>query len=137
MDVLLDVSPYTTAFARLGKIRSAGITDLRHGSLLDADWGGKDRFAPSTRAAVKRHFVPLPAGVQCFAVAASLSGKSGGLGEELIGDGLVPVRSALGKGTATAALDFPANQQWVGYRMNHLDLLDSLAVYNRLRRWLA
>ncbi|MCM2326819.1 MAG: GPI inositol-deacylase, partial [Lysobacter sp.] len=137
VDVLLDGSPYTTAFSRLGKIRSAGITDLRHGSLVDGDWGGKDRFAPSTRAAVKRHFVPLPAGVQCFAVAASLSGKSGGMGEELIGDGLVPVRSALGKGTASAALDFPADRQWVGYGMNHLDLLDSPAVYSRLRRWLS
>ena len=58
------------------------------------------------------------------------------MGEELIGDGLVPVRSALGKGTASAALDFPAKQQWVGYGMNHLDLLDRPEVYVRVRRWL-
>ena len=34
IDAVLDASPYTTAFARLGKIRSAGVTDLRHGSMI-------------------------------------------------------------------------------------------------------
>jgi pimeloyl-ACP methyl ester carboxylesterase len=37
---LLGASPYTAAFARLGRVRSAGITDLRHGSLLDVDRAG-------------------------------------------------------------------------------------------------
>jgi hypothetical protein len=138
IDYVLDASPYTTAFARLGKLRSAGITDLRHGSLVDEDWGGKDRFARSTRAAVKRHFVPLPAGVQCFAVAASIARKPGSLGDELVGDGLVPVRSALGKGTAPApGLGIPANRQWIACGLNHLDLLDRAAVYTRVRRWLS
>ncbi len=45
IDLILDASPYTTAFARLGKIRSAGITDLRLGSLCDEDWQLRDRFA--------------------------------------------------------------------------------------------
>jgi hypothetical protein len=138
VNVVLDASPYTTAFARLGKLRSAGITDLRHGSLVDEDWGGKDRFAPSTRAAVKRHFVPLPAGVKCFAVAASLARKAGPIGERLLGDGLVPVRSALGEGTAPRhSLAFPASRRWIAYGTGHLDLLDRKAVYTRLRRWLA
>ncbi|HSM21783.1 MAG TPA: alpha/beta hydrolase, partial [Rubrivivax sp.] len=35
VDALLGASPYTAAFSRLGKLRSAGITDLRHGSLLE------------------------------------------------------------------------------------------------------
>ena len=43
--VTLGVSRYTVAFACLGKIRSAGITDLRYGSLLDEDWEYRDRFA--------------------------------------------------------------------------------------------
>ena len=46
--VILDVSPYTAAFARLGKIRSSGITDLHYGSLQDEDWEYRDRFARST-----------------------------------------------------------------------------------------
>ena len=50
IDVVLDASPYTAAFAKLGKVRSAGITDLRHGSLLDEDWARRDRFARSPRS---------------------------------------------------------------------------------------
>lgn len=138
VDAVLDASPYTTAFSRLGKLRSAGITDLRHGSIVDEDWGGKDRFARSTRAAVKRHFVPLPSGVKCFSVAASLAKGASRLGDGLVGDGLVPVPSALGQGRAPGAgLDFPADRQWIAHGTGHLDLLDRPAVYNRLRRWLS
>jgi hypothetical protein len=87
---------------------------------------------------VKRHFVPLPAGVKCFAVAASLSKRPGRLGDGLVGDGLVPVPSALGQGRAPgASLDFPAGRHWIAYGTGHLDLLDRAAVYTRLRRWLA
>jgi pimeloyl-ACP methyl ester carboxylesterase len=34
IDWILEKSPYAAHFSRLGKIRSAGITDLRHGSLV-------------------------------------------------------------------------------------------------------
>lgn len=40
LTAVLGRSAYTAPFARLGKIRSAGITDLRYGNLLDEDWGG-------------------------------------------------------------------------------------------------
>ncbi|NJD86489.1 MAG: alpha/beta hydrolase [Betaproteobacteria bacterium] len=138
VNVVLDRSPYTTALARLGKLRSAGITDLRHGNLLDDDWSGKDRFATTHRVGQKRRLVPLPAGVQCFAAAASLARKGASLRERFLGDGLVPVPSALGLGrTPKGALGVPANRQWIGYGMNHLDLLDRPEVYDRIRRWLA
>jgi hypothetical protein len=45
VDLILGVSAYTAPLARLGKIRSAGITDLRYGNLVDEDWAGRDRFA--------------------------------------------------------------------------------------------
>ena len=138
VNVVLDRSPYTTALAQLGKLRSAGITDLRHGNLLDDDWSGKDRFATTHRFGTKRRLVPLPAGVQCFAVAASLARKGASLRERFLGDGLVPVPSALGLGrTPKGALGISANRQWIGYGMNHLDLLDRPEVYDRVRRWLA
>lgn len=38
VDIALEVSPYSEALARLGKIRSAGTTDLRYGNLVDEDW---------------------------------------------------------------------------------------------------
>jgi hypothetical protein len=41
-------APYARPLARLGQVRSAGITDLRHGLLLDEDWAGRDRFAAAS-----------------------------------------------------------------------------------------
>ncbi len=134
IDAVLDASPYTTAFARLGKIRSAGITDLRHGSMLDEDWDHQDRFARSRR---KPRALPLPANVECCTIAASIAKKSGDLAERFLGDGLVPVASALGKHKdASRQLAFPKDRQWIGYGMNHLDLLDRREVYAQIRRWL-
>ena len=92
--------------ARLGKIRSAGVTDLRYGDLLDEDWQGRDRFA---REPDSRRVVPLPKGVACYAIAATTAPTPGGLKDRLLGDGLVPVASALGRHKDPArALKFPA-----------------------------
>ena len=131
VDAALDISAYTAPFARLGKIRSAGVTDLRHGSLRDADWQGRDRFA---RTAALPATVPLPVGVRCFAIAGSTSAKLGG---RLAGDGLVPVDSALGRhADPTRALDFPEAHRWIGLAMSHLDLLDRSDVTDVLVGWL-
>jgi len=133
IDLLLGLSPYTAALARLGKIRSAGITDLRHGSILDEDWKHRDRFAHGR----KSRFVALPEGVRCCAIGVVMAKAAGGPGEALLGDGLVPLRSALGDAKdPSRSLRFPQTQQWVGYGMNHLDLLDSADVFGQLLKWL-
>ncbi len=135
IDVILGASPYTAAFARLGKMRSAGITDLRHGSLLDSDWAGSDRFAHGHDT---RTHVPLPAGVACYAIAGSLGSEPGELREKLLGDGIVPVASALGRHKrASRSLGFEPGRQWIGQGLNHLDLLDAEAVLAKLRQWLS
>lgn len=132
-DLILETSPYTIAFSRLGKIRSAGITDLRYGSVVDEDWQGKDRFARARPSRV----VALPSGVKCYAIAASIAKKTGVLGKQLLGDGLVPIDSALGRHIDPGrSLALPKTRQWIGYGMNHLDLLDRGEVYAQLRRWL-
>ncbi len=41
VDVVIGRTPYAAAFARLGKMRSAGVTDLRFGALVDEDWRGR------------------------------------------------------------------------------------------------
>lgn len=134
VNVVLELSPYTAALARLAKIRSAGITDLRHGDILDEDWQQGDRFA---RVKARKGVVPLPQGVQCFAVGATLAKAGGDLKQSLPGDGLVPLQSALGRNKdGSRKLNFPASQQWVGYGMNHLDLLDDQKLYEQLRKWL-
>lgn len=134
IDVILEVSPYTAALARLGKIRSAGITDLRHGSILDEDWRHGDRFA-RTR---KRELVPLPGNVPCYAIGVALAKAAGNRSEPLLGDGLVPLRSALGQhADKSLALCIPESRQWAGYGMNHMDLLDNDEIYEQLRKWLS
>jgi pimeloyl-ACP methyl ester carboxylesterase len=135
VDQVLGATPYSAPFARLGKVRSAGITDLRHGLLLDEDWVGRDRFE---RGGDRRQVVPLPAHVRCFAAAASIGARSGDLKDRLLGDGLVPLDSALGRHPdPLRTLAFGADRQWVGHGMNHLDLLSRAEVYEQLRRWLA
>ena len=80
----------------------------------------------------------LPAGVQCCAVAGRLGPDSGALRGRLLGDGLVPVVSALGQHkTARHNLAFNAERQWIAQDTNHMALLSSPAVYAQLKRWLA
>lgn len=135
IDITLGVSPYTAPLSRLGKIRSAGITDLRHTYLLDEDWHGRDRFA---RSAGHHAALPLPKGVQCFAIAATTGKQTGDLKDRLIGDGLVPLASALGSHAKhDRNLTFPEDRQWIAYETGHLDLLCRMQVYERIRNWLA
>jgi hypothetical protein len=134
VNVVLDSSPYTAALARLGKIRSAGITDLRYGSLLDEDWRHRDRFG---RNRDERIAVALPDGVQCYAIAASIAKRPRDARVPVLGDGLVPVRSALGQhADAALNLPIPESRRWIAYGMGHLDLLDRRPVYERIRQWL-
>lgn len=134
VDLLLAATPFTAPFARLGQLRSAGITDLRHGHVQEADWQGRDRFAS---AADHRVPTPLPAGVVCFTLAATLAGQRGLLADRLLGDGLVPLNSALGRHDDPALhLAFPRERQRIVYRTGHLDLLSSPAVAAQLDAWL-
>jgi hypothetical protein len=89
VDVLLGAMPYAATLARIGKIRSAGITDLRHGNVVNAPMNqpGGDDFTP----------VPLPERTRCHAVAACLGAPNGSLKSRLLGDGLVPVTNPLGQ----------------------------------------
>jgi pimeloyl-ACP methyl ester carboxylesterase len=134
VDIVLGATPYAAPFARLGKVRSAGITDLRHGFLLDEDWVGRDRFV---RRVDKRQPVPLPDGVRCFALASSMGQRTGDIKDRLLGDGLVPLDSALGRHPdKSLELGIRADRQWVGHGINHLELLSHPAVAEQLLRWL-
>jgi len=135
VDVILGATPYAAPFARLGKIRSAGITDLRYGNVLDEHWKGRDRFV---RVRDARQSVPLPVGVQSYAIAATTGTKPGDLRDRLLGDGLVPVSSALGRHEdSRRSLSFPTSRQWITYGMNHMDLLGRTEVSDQIVRWFA
>jgi pimeloyl-ACP methyl ester carboxylesterase len=130
IDLLLGVSRYSAPLARLGKIRSAGVTDMRFGNVLDEDWDGRDRFAHGDT----RGLVRLPEAVDCYAIAGTNAQKPA---VKLPGDGLVPVDSALGRHPLPErTLAFPESHQWIAFGVGHLDLLSSQAVYEKVRSWL-
>ncbi|CAN7206079.1 GPI inositol-deacylase [Acidovorax sp. LjRoot129] len=134
VDALLGSTVYSRPFARLAQLRSAGITDLRHGHVLEADWHGRDRFGPHADVRIP---VPLPAGVACYAVAATLAARRSRAAERLVGDGLVPLRSALGIHDDRAlTLGFAKGQQAVFHRLGHLGLLGDAEVAQQLEQWL-
>jgi pimeloyl-ACP methyl ester carboxylesterase len=111
--------PYAKALAPIAKLRSVGIQDLRHGKTHD------DIAVP----------IKLPSKLPCFAIAASLSSKRGGIKDRLLGDGLVPVESALGV-TYSARL-IPEQNCATFYEIGHLELLYAPAVTAQVERWLA
>ncbi|HXZ50063.1 MAG TPA: alpha/beta hydrolase [Usitatibacter sp.] len=133
-DLVVEISPYTKPFARLARIRSAGIHDLRYADLRDEDW--QRRATPGGR--VPRSRLPLPRGVRCYAAAASTQARPASRGAKARGDGLVPLDSALGRHRDPSVdLGLPETRRWVGYGMGHFDLLSRAEVYARIRHWLS
>lgn len=134
LDLLLGSTPFTRPFMALGHLRSAGITDLRYGNVLDRDSQGQGRFEP---AAQQRPLTPLPEGVSCYAVAATTAAKRSALADRVTGDGLVPLDSALGHhDDPRQRLLFGPESQWIAYGTGHLELLTRTAVTRKLLHWL-
>ena len=142
VDTQLGRQVLTRPFAKIGQIRSAGITDLRHGNVLEADWQHVDRFESGLDT---RQVLPLPAGVTCYTVAATTVSHDAGpllplrqaLSRKMVGDGLVPLESALGlHEDARRSLEFAPQNQWIAHGMNHLELLSRPEVTCRLVQWL-
>lgn len=130
-DENLKAIPYSAPIRYLSMRRSVGITDLRYGSLVDEDWEDIAQFTPGPD---NRRTVPLPVDVQCYAIGATLGATGGDLADQLFGDGLVPLDSALGLHHDPArALSFPEFHQWISYNTGHLDLLDRPEVYQKLK----
>jgi pimeloyl-ACP methyl ester carboxylesterase len=130
LHVLLGVSAYSTPIQRLARIRSAGVTDMRYGNVLDEHWQGRDRFEHLRDA---RRNLALPKGVDCYAIAATTAKT---MAPRLPGDGLVPVDSALGRHKRhDLDLAFPDAHRWIALGTGHLDLLSKPEVYEKLREW--
>ena len=80
----------------------------------------------------------MPAGVQCYAAAAVLGKRTANLKGALLGDGLVPLDSALGRhADPRLALAIPPARQWVRYDTGHLELLWRPEVFTQVREWLS
>ena len=125
---LWQAAPFAAALAPIAALRSAGIVDLRYGQIGAAD----PRSAPP---------VLMPRGLMCFALAGTLSLSSeqpnaaAALPRTLLGDGLVPVASALAFAAGVRAV-FPAQRSAVLARTGHLDLLHAPQVVAKIDEWL-
>ena len=125
--------PETRMLGSFLRRRSAGIRDLRQGSLVDEDWRGRD---PDALRAAAVQEVPLLAGAtHCF-VSATVTRDPGHPLARLLGDTLVLVPSATGQGR-TRRIPFEPEHGHHVAPAHHLTLLNHPDVYARLRDWLA
>jgi hypothetical protein len=125
--------PETRPLARFLRRRSAGIRDLRQGSLVDDDWRDCD---PDALAATACREVPLLEGAtHCF-VAATITRNGRHPVGRLLGDWLVLEPSASGR-SRTRRIPFDAEYGMHVGGAHHIALLNHPEVYERLRAWLA
>lgn len=125
--------PETRPLGRLLRRRSAGIRDLRQGSLVDEDWRGVDTDALSRRAIRE---VPLLDGAAHYFVTACVTRSPRHPLGRIIGDGLVLTPSAAGRNRARR-IGFDDSNGLHVPAANHFTLLNHHAVYEGLRRWLS
>ena len=125
MQTALGLTLWTAPFVRLGQRRSAGIQDLRHARIDDTAVQGRSEA------------IRLPTHVRAHAVAAStrvIAGKRDP--HRARGDGLVPVRSALGVHREPHRdLGIPSSRQLVVERTGHLGFLSGEVVAGCLLHW--
>jgi hypothetical protein len=125
--------PETRPLATLLSLRSVGIKDLRRGTLVETDWSGRDLDA---RTGGRHTYVPLHDGARHFVVLVTLSRDPEGRLADLLGDLLVPPRSATGDTGDDDRLAFPPDHVHRIGGMHHFDLLGHPLVYARIRQWL-
>ncbi len=127
--------PFAGSLAKLGDLRSAGIIDLRYGSIRDADW--KFLEGRSVLPTEFRHPTRLPLHVNTYFVAATIvEAHYDSKATSLLGDGLVTIESALGEYTDEHTLMVPEGRKAVFYGVSHYNLLYSGRVHKQVVAWL-
>jgi pimeloyl-ACP methyl ester carboxylesterase len=130
----LRLSQYTDPLGLLGRMRSAGIKDLRYGNLCDEDWHERD---PDGLTGDRRRPLPLLPGVDTYLAAATLAAEGSDPRLDVIGDGLVRTSSALGHHTdERRRLQVPVEHRHVFHGMGHLELIGSPVVHQKVVDWL-
>ena len=129
----LHALPETRMLGAFLRKRSAGIRDLRHGSLVDEDWRGADPNALRAGACTE---VPLLAGATHYFVSATVTRSPSHPLGRMFGDILVLVPSASGRGRRRQ-IPFQAEHGLHVGGAHHLALVNHPEVYECLREWLA
>jgi hypothetical protein len=137
IDRLLGASRFSLPFTRLGRIRSAGIIDLRDGNVVPPE-SDAARKPGETLTRPAPHVSPrLPVEASCFAVAAALGKRADDLRARRVGDGLVPVPSALGEHKDPARrLPVDRAHRLVVCGIGHVELVHHPEVVRRVSDWL-
>ena len=131
--VALHKLPETRMLGSFLKRRSAGIRDLRHGSLVDEDWRGRDPEALRAEACQE---VPLLPWADHFFISATVTRDPSHPLGRLLGDILVLKPSATGRGRTRRIPFRDEHGHHIG-GTHHLALLNHPEVYERLCSWLA
>ena len=135
---LLDIIgkvPFAASLSKMGNIRSAGIIDLRHGSIRDEDW--KYLKQRDVLPEEFRHPTKLPRHVRTYFIAGSIAeGIYDSKATNLVGDGLVTVESALGEAGELHTLYVPEGRKAVFYGVNHLNLQYDRRIHYQIIEWL-
>ncbi len=130
---VFELLPETRMLSGLLRRRSAGIRDLRYGSLVDEDWRERD---PESLRAVACREVPLLSGATHYFVSATLTRDPAHPLGRMLGDVLVLVPSATGQGRDRRVPLAPEHGHHIG-GVHHLALLNHPEVYERLRVWIS
>ncbi len=130
--------PFAGTVARLGDLRSAGIIDLRWGSIRDDDWehlksGRRGDFDDNRRPA------PLPSNIKAYFVAGTIERENmHSRARETVGDYLVSVKSALGEhANPEYQLNVPPERKVVLYGVDHMQIQYSQRVIDHVLAWMA
>ncbi|RYY78456.1 MAG: hypothetical protein EOO69_10750 [Moraxellaceae bacterium] len=128
--------PFASVLAQLANMRSAGIIDLRHGSVRDDDWEHLD--AKIGQMDDCRKPAPLPSSVNTYLIAGTLERESSSSKTlEAIGDYLVSVKSALGDHPHPQfRLKVPEDHKAVFYGLNHFEIQHHPRVREQIIAWL-
>ena len=113
---MLGITPYTRPFMRLGNIRSVGIRDLRVAHIT------ADQTMPALAPEVN-HLLLATAWSDAHT-------------DNWIGDGIVPVSSALAQNQHGDVLSAPQLKRVLLNDIHHIAILDDARVYRELRHWL-
>lgn len=126
--------PIAGNLSHLLDIRSAGIIDLRHGSVRDDDW--EQLQARMGFSDDIRHPAPMPSSVNAYLIAACLDEKPSKNSFDLIGDGLVSISSALGEHAGDHHINIPEARKAIFYGVNHMDIQYHERVRDLVIQWL-
>ncbi|MGF1832332.1 alpha/beta hydrolase [Photobacterium sanguinicancri] len=128
LDAQIEDTPSLKVFSSIADVRSNGSRDLSRGVIFHEAWrDGQQGVFPH---------IHLPLHVNFFAAASCLGHDIEDEKNRLLGDGLVPVSSALGEARGyITRLDFPLDNLWVAGGISHLGLLNHPQVLHQVQSW--